>query len=164
MNKRELVEQLKEQLRQSLRIAHAASEDAAIAARDDATPAEKRETARAALENRGLVKAHSARERRARAELDALDTFRPKPLPATARISPGALVEVEDEDTGEGRTFFLAPVGAGATLTGPGGDGLLSVVTPASPIGKAVLGRRVDDVVDITVKGDVRSWVITYVG
>jgi transcription elongation GreA/GreB family factor len=164
MNKRELVEQLKDQLRQSLRVAHTASEDAAVANRDDATPAEKRESARAAMENRGLVKAHSAREHRARAELNALDSFRPKQLPRNARIAPGALVEVEDEDTGEGRTFFLAPVGAGATLTGPGGDGLLSVVTPASPIGKAVLGCRVDDAVDVTVKGDVRAWVITYVG
>src|SRR5436309_425293 len=32
---------------------------------------------------------------------------------ATASIRVGAIVEVEDADTGEGRTFFLAPVGAG---------------------------------------------------
>ena len=65
--------------------------------------------------------------------------------------------------SGEGRTFFLAPVGAGMTLLGPGGDGHLSVVTPVSPIGKAVLSRRVDDIVDVTVKGDVREWRIVWV-
>jgi transcription elongation GreA/GreB family factor len=54
-------------------------------------------------------------------------------------------------------------VGAGVTLTGPGGDGLLSVVTPASPIGKAVLGRRPGDVVDVTVDGEVREWQISFV-
>jgi transcription elongation GreA/GreB family factor len=49
------------------------------------------------------------------------------------------------------------------TLTGPGGDGLLSVVTPASPIGRAVLGRTTGEIVDVTVEGDVREWQITYV-
>ena len=48
-------------------------------------------------------------------------------------------------------------------MTGPGGDGLLSVVTPASPIGRAVLGRRVGDVVDITVEGELREWQISFV-
>ena len=81
-------------------------------------------------------------------------------------IPPGSrkIVEIEDADSGEGRTFFLAPVGAGITLTGPGGDGHLSVVTPVSPIGKAVLGRTTGEVVDVTVEGDVREWQITYVG
>jgi transcription elongation GreA/GreB family factor len=78
-------------------------------------------------------------------------------------IGLGAIVEIEDEETGEGRTFFLAPVGAGVTLTGPGGDGVLSVVTPASPIGRAVIGKRVGDVVDVTVDGSVREWQISFV-
>jgi transcription elongation GreA/GreB family factor len=81
-----------------------------------------------------------------------------------AKIVVGAVVEIEDADSGEGRTFFLAPVGAGMTLTGPGGDGHLSVVTPASPIGRAVIGKRTGEVVDVTVDGDVREWQITYVG
>lgn len=75
----------------------------------------------------------------------------------------GAIVEIEDEETGEGRTFFLAPVGAGMSLTGPGGDGILSVVTPQSPIGRAVMGRYVDDVVDVMVDGDTREWRISFV-
>jgi transcription elongation GreA/GreB family factor len=49
-------------------------------------------------------------------------------------------------------------------LTGPDGDGLISVVTPASPVGAAVLGRRRGDVVDVTVNGEVREWMLTYVG
>ena len=76
----------------------------------------------------------------------------------------GAVVEIEDVESGEGRTFFLAPVGAGVTLTGPGGDGYLSVVTPSSPVGRAVLGRRAGEVIDVTVEREVREWTITYVG
>ena len=93
-----------------------------------------------------------------------LVAFRPSQFAETAKISVGAIVEIEDADTGEGRTFFLAPVGAGVTLTGPGGDGHLSVVTPASPIGKAVLGKKSGDVVDVTVEGELREWQITFVG
>ncbi|MEO7092556.1 MAG: GreA/GreB family elongation factor, partial [Polyangiales bacterium] len=95
--------------------------------------------------------------------VDRLATFKPGPLPEKAAVHVGAIVEIEDEESGEGRTFFLAPVGAGVTLTGPGGDGHLSVVTPVSPIGKAVLGKRTGEVVDVTVDGDVREWQITYV-
>ena len=61
---------------------------------------------------------------------------------------------MEVEDGSQGRTFFLAPVGAGVELSGPGGDGFLSVVTPASPVGKAVLGRRVGDTIEVVVQGE----------
>jgi transcription elongation GreA/GreB family factor len=163
MDKRMLVEQLTERLRVSARAALDASEATAAEAKDGATPAEKREDARAAQQMGSLGKAQDRRAQRALAEIDALIAFAPGPLAQTARIAVGAIVEIEDGDTGEGRTFFLAPVGAGMSLTGPGGDGLLSVVTPASPIGKAVLGKKVGDVVDVTVEGDVREWTITWV-
>src|SRR5439155_1487207 len=115
---------------------------AACEARDGATPDEKREDARAAHQLATLGKAQQRRAQQALAESDALTAFRPPALAATATIAIGAIVEIDDDNTGEGRTFFLAPVGAGVTLTGPGGDGLRSVVTPQSPIGRAVLGHR----------------------
>ena len=164
MDKIELVEQLTERLNATAQIALRASEDAAVEARDGATPQEKREDARVALEQSRMSKSQGQRAQRALAEVDALQAFRPLPLAGGATIALGALVEVEDEDTGEGRTFFLAPVGAGVSLTGPGGDGHLTVVTPASPIGRAVLGRKVGAVVDIIVEGDARAWRIAWVG
>ena len=156
--------QLIARLRAAASAALSASEVSAQEAKDGATPAEKREDARAAHQASTLGKAHTRRAQQAIAEIDSLGTFRPEPLPGKAAISVGALVEIEDADSGEGRTFFLAPVGAGVTLTGPGGDGYLSVVTPSSPVGRAVLGRRVGDVIDVTVEREVREWTITYVG
>ncbi len=164
MDKKELVDQLVRQLEASARAALSSRDAAAAEARDGATPDEKREDARAAHQLASLGRAQQQRAKQALADVDRLVQFRPPPLPGTAPIGVGAIVEVEDADSGEGRTFFLAPVGAGITLTGPGGDGHLSVVTPASPIGRAVLGRRNGDIVDITVDGDVREWAITYVG
>ena len=151
-------------IREVVRFALAQGGFTVVEARDGATPQEKREDARVALEQSRMSKAQNQRAQRALAELDALTTFRPLPLPGGSAIALGALVEVEDEDTGEGRTFFLAPVGAGLALTGPGGDGHLSVVTPASPIGRAVLGRKVGAVIDINVEGDERAWRIAWVG
>lgn len=164
MDKAFLVDQLIEQLRASARTALGAQSAAAGEAKDGATPAEKREDARAALEYGTMAKAHGRRAQRVLAEIDALGNFRPGPWQSQAPIATGALVEVEDEGNGHGRTFFLAPAGAGITLTGPDGDGYLSVVTPASPVGRAVLGRRVGDVIDVTIDGDVHEWVITWVG
>jgi transcription elongation GreA/GreB family factor len=163
MDKRFLVDQLTASLQSSAQVALSASRSAAVEASEGATPAEKREDARTALEYGALARAQSQRARRTQGQADALANFRPGPLKPSAPIAMGAVVEVEDADTGEGRTFFLAPVGAGATLTGPDGDGYLSVVTPASPIGRAVLGRRVGDTVDVTVAGEVREWTITFV-
>lgn len=161
MDKQQLIAQLAAQLEASARAALGARQAAAMEAREGATPDEKREDARAAHQLQTLGGAQQRRAQKALAERDALARFRPAAQMST--ISLGAIVEIEDEETGEGRTFFLAPVGAGMTLTGPGGDGLLSVVTPASPIGKAVLGRRAGDVVDVTVEGEVRGWQISYV-
>lgn len=164
MDKKELVDQLVRQLETSARAAFAARDAVAAEAREGATPDEKREDARAAHQLASVGKISEGRAKQALAEVDMLASFRPQPFDGKARIMMGAIVEIEDADSGEGRTFFLAPVGAGVTLTGPGGDGHLSVVTPASPIGRAVIGKRTGEVVDVTVEGDVREWQITFVG
>ncbi len=161
VDKRALVQQLASRIQQSAAIAQRAVVDATEGARESATPAEKREDGRVALEFQSLAKGQAQRVERANAALAALETFQPKPLASRARISVGAVVEVEDGVAG--RTFFLAPVGAGVELTGPDGDGFLSVVTPSSPIGRAVLGRCVGDTVQVDIPGDVKEWTITFV-
>ena len=86
--------------------------------------------------------------------------FKPIALRRGERIGLGALVELED---GEGaKTLFMAPAGAGEELTGPGGDGFLHVVTPGSPIGKGLLGKKVGDVVEVMVKGELAEWDIVF--
>ncbi len=162
MDKAFLVEQLAQQLRETARTAKLAMVAANTEAREGATPAERREDSRVAQENSGLARGHRSRLERAMSELAILDKFRPGRFPATAAVGVGSIVEVEDG--AEGRTLFLAPVGAGMELTGPGGDGFLSVVTPTSPIGRAVLGRRVGDTIEVVVNGEATEWTVTYVG
>jgi transcription elongation GreA/GreB family factor len=161
MDKRVLVEQLAQRLRDVVRSAHRASEEAAHEAREGATPAERREDARVALENSGLARGQEQRALQAAADLATLEKFRPGPFPPEALIGLGAIIEVEDEEGG--RTLFLAPVGAGEELQVPGGDGFLSVITPSSPVGRAVLGKRKGDSVEVTVAGEVRELEVTFV-
>ncbi|MBC8132590.1 MAG: GreA/GreB family elongation factor [Deltaproteobacteria bacterium] len=168
MDKQFLVEQLTSRLRESVSVARKAGQAAEEEARDGATASEKRENARVSMEYSGLARGQKDRANRTIAELATLETFRPPArLPARGPVSIGAIVEVEMEDDetkeSQGRTFFLAPVGAGIELTGPGGDGFLSVVTPISPVGKAVLGKRLGDTIEVIVEGEPREWTITFV-
>lgn len=163
MDKQFLLDQLVEKLRASARIAEAESDVAAIEARDGATPGERVETSQTALEFSRMARAQALRAREIRAAIDALLAFRPKPLEGRARVELGALVEVEDEE-GRGQTLFLAPVGAGEELSGPGGDGFFTVVTPQSPIGSAVLGKREGESASARIRGEIREWTVTWVG
>lgn len=164
MDKQDLLRQLEAQLRRTATGASEAAAEAAGEARASADPKERSADSGAAVEFATMARGQAQRQRRALGELSALHSFAPEPLAETAAVQIGAIVEIEDEDSGQGRTFFLAPAGAGAMLLGPGGDGDLTVVTPRSPVGRAVLGHRVGDVVDVTLKGEVREWALTWVG
>jgi len=162
VDKQALVEQLTARLRDTALVARRASLAADEEARSGATASEKRENARVSQEYSSLARGQNARATRSIAELQALETFRPPArLPSKGPVVLGAIVEVEDGS--QGRTFFLAPGGAGIELTGPDGDGFLSVVTPASPVGRSVLGRRVGDTIEVTIEGEPREWTITFV-
>jgi transcription elongation GreA/GreB family factor len=165
LDKRALMAQLAERLQQTDRLAHRAQADAREAARSLATESEKKEDGRAAIEYGSLATGQAARARRLQEELGVLTAFREAELPRFERRGPvglGAIVDVrtEDESGYDERTFFLLPVGAGTELTGPGGDGFLSVITPASPVGRALLGRRAGDCVEVTLAGEVHEWTV----
>jgi transcription elongation GreA/GreB family factor len=160
MDKQFMVDQLAARIRDTLQVALREQEAAAIEARDGASPSEKRDDARTALEFSNLARAQGRRALAAQEELSRIENFQVRK--SGSRVSLGDIVEIEDGATG--RTIFLAPVGAGIELTMPDGDGFVTVVTPASPIGKAILGRELGDSVEISVKGEERDWTVTYIG
>ena len=109
-----------------------------------------------------LAAATRTRLEAAQAAFAAVADFEAQPMKKGERIGLGAIVEVEDGEGG--KTLFLAPAGAGEELTGPDGDGFLSVVTPGSPFGRALMGKRVGDVIEVTVAGELTEWDIVYAG
>jgi transcription elongation GreA/GreB family factor len=148
MDKTFLLRQLGEKLRTAVQTTHKASEEARADAKSGAARAVN------------LANGQTMRSVQAREALDALDAFHVRPLKKGEAIGLGAVVEVEDGDAG--RTFFLAPVCGGEELTGPDGDGIFQVVTPASPFGRALMGKRVGATVEVTIAGEPTEWTITY--
>jgi transcription elongation GreA/GreB family factor len=72
-----------------------------------------------------------------------------------AKIMSGALFVLDDGDTET--TYFLVPHGGGQK------HGDVVIVTPLSPIGRAVLGREVGDTVTVTLRGKPRDLTISEV-
>lgn len=149
MDKSFLVEQLGAKVRDAVQQTHRTAKDAREDARSNA--------ARAVNIANGQIKRHES----ARAALEMLDEFRPRPLSRGEAVGLGAVVEVESDEMG--RTLFIAPVGAGEELTGPDGDGIFQVVTPTSPFGRALMGKRLNDVVEVTIHGELTEWTISYI-
>ncbi|MFT0521064.1 GreA/GreB family elongation factor [Pseudomonas faucium] len=56
------------------------------------------------------------------------------------------LVTLEDEDGGQ-RLLFLGPEAAGLKIGE--GDGLVTVITPRSPLGQLLVGKKIDDEVSL---------------
>ncbi len=69
-------------------------------------------------------------------------------------IALGAVVTIDDD--GEVKRLFIAPHGGGSVV----GDAV-QVVTPSSPLGRALVGKRLDDEVELRLPGGVRTVVIT---
>ncbi len=163
LDKRFLIEQLAAHLRRTDDVARRAGEEAREAARSLQTESEKKEDGRAAIEFGSLATGQSARSRKVQEELQQLAAFWNRGVPhfsSTSSVGLGAMVDlvVEGEDGEQERTFIMLPVGAGTELTGPGGDGFLSVITPASPVGRALMGRRAGDYVEVTINKETREW------
>ncbi len=169
MTRRYWIEQLAQHIRQSDLVAQRAERDAREAAVTLSTAAEQKDDGRAALEFGALSSGQSARAFAAQQDMQALTRFCNAGVPdyhRRAQIGLGAIVDIATEDLEgeEERTFILLPVGAGTQLEGPGGDGFLTVITPASPVGRALMGKQVGDVVDVTVRGEPVEWAVVDVG
>jgi transcription elongation GreA/GreB family factor len=147
----------------------------AAAGRAEATAAEeadqirgessRREDAKSAAMESRMATGHRRRRKQVVVEMEALLAFAEvglKRFKPSGRVDLGAMVDVriEDEKGEEERTLFFLPVGAGEELTGPGGDGFVVVVTPKSPVGKALMGGTADDSFEIVIDGRDREWTI----
>jgi hypothetical protein len=87
---------------------------------------------------------------------EGLARLRSLALVASDVVRAGALVAAEDDD-GVTVCFFLAPEGGGTKLSGG-----VQVVTPASPLGAALLGKRAGDEVELKRGATARVVVPVY--
>lgn len=119
------------------------------ATHEEAKPENDKDTR--ALEQSYLARGQAMRIETLKAGLTSLNVLA---LTPTDSVKPGAVVEAEDDD-GEALVYFVAPEGGGTKLKG----GVL-VVTPLSPVGAALLGKREGDEVELRLGGKARVLTI----
>jgi transcription elongation GreA/GreB family factor len=150
LDKRALRDELVALLAADLATLERAQQSAVEAAtHEEAKPENDKDTR--ALEASYLARGHALRLEELRAAVSELRAWEPRAARAGATVSLGALVEVED-DAGA-HTLFLAPHGGGRRLAG----GAVQVVTPKSPIGRALVGKGEGDTGELVVEGRARD-------
>ncbi len=147
---------LKAELVAQLTSALASAQSAHAAALEGATHTEAR--AENSKDTRSLEQSYLARGQAQRvadleAGLAAVTALALRAFWVDDPIALGAVVTVDD--AGEPKRLFVAPHGGGSML----GDGI-QVVTPSSPLGRAVLGKRLDDEIELRLPGGPRQLIV----
>lgn len=148
----ELVALLQREL-DALESAHRAVMEAAT--HEEAKPENDKDTR--ALEQSYLARGQALRVEALRAALAEVRAMPLGPRAPEGPVGVGALVTLDGEEGA--RVLFLAPHGGGNALA----SGRVQVVTPASPLGRAVIGRSVGDPCEALLAGRTRDYEIAAV-
>jgi transcription elongation GreA/GreB family factor len=116
---------------------HAHRETNAGATHEEAKPENDKDTR--ALEQSYLARGQAQRVIELRNGLLATVAMAARAFRDTEPVTLGALVTVEEDD--ETQLLFIAPHGGGTLLA----QGKVRVITPQSPLGRVLLGKRLGD-------------------
>jgi transcription elongation GreA/GreB family factor len=119
------------------------------ATHEEAKPENDKDTR--ALEQSYLARGEALRVEELRQGLHAVRSMPTRAFGEDEPASVGALVVTEQE--GATTVLLLAPFGGGTRLAG----GAVQVVTPQSPLGRALLGKRAGDDCEIALAGRTRE-------
>ncbi|MFV8453564.1 GreA/GreB family elongation factor [Vibrio owensii] len=146
MNKVDLVQIIIQQLEDKLHVAHASTQRAIDAATDEETvPEHKYDTL--ALEASYLAHGQAMRVQESEEELRQYRTLVLRDF-VDARIAVGAYVELVDENDVE-KAFFIGPCSGGLTVEWQGKE--VFVLTPKSPLGRALMGKEEGEEVEMKI-------------
>lgn len=141
MTKQEIVTAIIARLEADLALFTAAALHAhAAATHEECQPDNKYDTT--ALEASYIAQGQANRAQEIRMSLEAYRSLEVREFEEDAPVRPGALVTLEDE-AGEARQLFIGPRAGGMKLADPAGE--IVVITPASPLGKQLLGLTIGD-------------------
>lgn len=152
MDKKAFVDRLRELLLRELADARrTAVETAAAANHPEARPENDKDTRK--IELSYLAAGQAARAHELESAVALLAALPLRTFDDEDALAAGALVELDVE--GKAQCVFIAPAGGGRKLALDGGE--VSVVTPQSPLGGGLLGKRVGDSFELRVAGRVRD-------
>ena len=130
--------------------AHKAAREGAT--HEEAKPENDKDTR--ALEQSYLARGEALRVEELRAGLAEVQSM---PLRAAREGEPAALgAIVRAEEDGQSLVLWLAPHGGGNRLA----NGVVQIVTPKSPLGRALIGKRAGDECEIRLAGKNRVLTI----
>lgn len=158
LDKRALVAQIVAELNRELTVlTEAAQATREGATHEEARPENDKDTR--AIEASYLAGAQAERVRDLRGVVAAFESLVLRSFVGGEPIAAGALVTVECDGTRA--LYFVAPQGGGVR-TRVGTTEVL-VITPRSPVGKALLGRVEGDVVEVETQRTLRDYEIVSV-
>lgn len=155
MDKQRLRDLLLLSLESELRTMTKAAADAREAAtHDDAKPENDKDTR--ALEASYLAGAQAARAEELKGNIAFLKTLA---IETCASAKATALIELDDGEASP-RLYFLLPAGGGVKLAGEKGEEV-TVLTPESPLGRALLGKKEGDSVEVVTRAGTKEYEIS---
>ena len=135
----------------------AAYDAAQAATHEEAKPENDKDTR--ALEASYLAAGQAERVRALETAAKVLAGLELKDIGKTTPICASAVITLED-DEGTQTLFFMSPHGGGVRLELASPPASVQVVTPQSPLGKALLGRLHGDVIELRGKSGLREMSI----
>lgn len=145
MTKTQLLEQIIATLKTDLAILSNASKAAhAAATHAECLPDNKYDTT--ALEASYIAQGQANRAQEIRVALEAYRKLELRNFDDNTPIRLTAWVILEEEDDGASRQVFLGPEAGGLKITCATGE--IVVITPASPLGRNLIGKRAGDQVE----------------
>lgn len=159
MKKESLLKNIIGQLQADLNLLERAARAAHEAAtHEENVPDNKYETL--ALEASYIAQGQANRAQQIRLALADFQNLVPRRFTEDQPVRLAALVSLEDDD-GCVKRIFLGPAAGGLQVVQDGVE--VTVITPESPLGKALLGKQVDDEVRLATGPDQRAYDIVAV-
>lgn len=156
MNKKDLVEQIIDRLTHDFAIAYNAAKAAHEAAiHEENIPDNEYDTL--SLEASYLAQGQANRAQDIKRSLDAYKNLEIISFSDRSPIRLTALITLEDEESIT-KTIFIGPAAGGLKIVS--GSTEIVVITPESPLGRGVLGKRSGDMVEVSIAGAEREFEI----
>ncbi len=151
IDKSELIAKLSDHLRSELALMkNSQRQTQAAATHEESRPENDKDTR--AIESSYLARGQAQRVIELSEALKRVALFQPAHFAPDARAALGALVELESDDANT--LYFIAPAGGGIRLEVAGVE--VRVVTPESPLGRAIIGGFVGDDVQVQSPQGIR--------
>ena len=113
------------------------------------------------LEASYLAHGQSQRLLECEQEYLAFTKWQPESFTSKSEIKLGALVSLLDMDSGLEKHLFIAPIAGGLSISVE--DKKVLIISPSSPVAKAIWHKTLDSEVDLPVSGHKVNFCVEYI-